>query len=601
MNQQRWDAYLNLIQQLLSCTNGKEGEILRENQDLLDAKFLQVMEAVARVMSEEGNEDTANYLRNLGNKLVEGFNLSYNLPYTTQKNEITQSVIDTYLGFLLEVLQAMEESKGNKDVLYPLLIANTDKLDNKFAEILWRWCTVTLILERDSKTIFPPNIVTQIEQLRDEIAKGQYKIQNSTSENPTALAQQLQELRQQKKNLEDKYLPVGSGFSFKEFQKKLDRNKAVIEWYITNTGLETFIITSDNLQRFNSSTSTGNLKAFTDWNFNYLDAYYSNKDEWKDNLFSRLNQLAQILNIEEILQLVPNNCSHLTLIPHRYLHLLPLHALPLSDSSFLCDKFADGVSYAPSCQLLQQLNLRQRVDFNSLFAIQNPTEDLDYTDLEVETISSLFTDKEILSKKQATQTALSQASSQIQQANYLHFSCHGTFNLETPQNSCLLLAGADENDKLDLKKCLTLGKLFERDFNLSQCRLVVLSACETGLIDFQNTSDEYIGLPSGFLYAGSSSVVSSLWTVNDLSTSFLMIKFIQNLKNIENISVPVALNQAQTWLREATKEDLQEWTSNLQLNNLRQVQLMLFFKQIEANSKPFQSPFYWAAFTAVGN
>ncbi|BAY85631.1 TPR repeat-containing protein [Calothrix parasitica NIES-267] len=174
--------------------------------------------------------------------------------------------------------------------------------------------------------------------------------------------------------------------------------------------------------------------------------------------------------------------------------------------------------------------------------------------------------------------------------------------MNSPQDSCLLLSGAVENDELDLNKCLTLGNLFERDFNLNQCRLVVLSACETGLIDFQNTSDEYIGLPSGFLYAGSSSVVSSLWTVDDLSTSFLTIKFIQNLKNVENISVPVALNKAQTWLRNSTKEDLQEWTGNLQLNNsLQQVQLMVFFKQIEADSKPFQSPFYWAAFTAVGN
>jgi len=142
-----------------------------------------------------------------------------------------------------------------------------------------------------------------------------------------------------------------------------------------------------------------------------------------------------------------------------------------------------------------------------------------------------------------------------------------------------------------------LGNLFERDFNLNQCRLVVLSACETGLIDFQNTSDEYIGLPSGFLYAGSSSVVCSLWTVNDLSTSFLMIKFIQNLKNIENISVPVALNQAQNWLRNVTKEDLQEWvrTSNLSLDGTQKRQLRRM--KLE---KPFQSPFYWAAFTAVG-
>ncbi len=458
---------------------------------------------------------------------------------------------------------------------------------------------VELILDRDSKAIFPPEVFTQLEQLRDEIATGQYKIQNGTAENATALAQHLQELRQQKKSLEDEYLPVASGFKINKFQATLDKNTAIIEWYITKAGLETFIITSDNLQRFNSSTSTDNLKAFTNWNFNYLDAYYSNKAEWINNLPSRLTQLAEILHIEEIIKLIPQTCSHLILIPHRYLHLFPLHALPLADGGFLCDKFSDCVSYAPSCQLLQQVNLRQHSNLKSLFAIQNPTEDLQYTDLEVETISSLFTDKEVLSKKQATQTALSQASSQIQQTNYLHFSCHGTFNLSSPQDSCLLLAGAVKNKKLDLSKCLTLGNLFERNFNLNQCRLVVLSACETGLIDFQNTSDEYIGLPSGFLYAGSSSVVSSLWTVNDLSTSFLMIKFIQILKDVEDISVPVALNQAQTWLRDATKEDLQEWASNLPLDSTKKgkIRRQLRNKTVE---KPFNSPFHWAAFTAVG-
>ena len=548
-------------------------------------------------------QENAKTLDNLG--MLYQYSGQFNSAYNTYESAI--ATVESLRGEIIsgeesKRKQAEQWNRLYRNMVQVCLHLKEETLALEYIERSKTRNLVELILERDRKTIFPSNVVTQLEQLRDEIAQGQYKIQNGTAENPTALAQHLQELRQQKKDLEDKYLPVGSGFSFKEFQKTLDKNTAVIEWYITSSGLETFIINSDNLQRFHSSTSTDNLKALEDWNNNYLNAYYSNKDEWIDNISSSLTQLAKILNIEEILQRIPKNCSHLILIPHRYLHLFPLHALPLSDNSFLSDKFPDGVSYAPSCQLLQQLNLRQRVNFKSLFAIQNPTEDLDYTDIEVEIISSLFTEKEILSKKQATQTTLSQALPQIQQANYLHFSCHGTFNLSSPQDSCLLLAGAVENEELDLNKCLTLGNLFERDFNLNQCRLVVLSACETGLIDFQNTSDEYIGLPSGFLYAGSSSVVSSLWTVNDLSTSFLMIKFIQNLKNIENISVPVALNKAQTWLREATKEDLQEWTSNLQLNNsLQQVQLMVFFKQIEANSKPFQSPFYWAAFTAVGN
>ena len=49
MNEQRQQAYLNLIQQLLDCANGEEAEILAANQDLLDAEFLLMVEvAVAR-------------------------------------------------------------------------------------------------------------------------------------------------------------------------------------------------------------------------------------------------------------------------------------------------------------------------------------------------------------------------------------------------------------------------------------------------------------------------------------------------------------------------------------------------------------------------
>lgn len=89
--------------------------------------------------------------------------------------------------------------------------------------------------------------------------------------------------------------------------------------------------------------------------------------------------------------------------------------------------------------------------------------------------------------------------------------------------------------------CLSLGEIFGLD--LSQCRLVTLSACETGLTDFRSITDEYIGLPSIFLYAGSPTVVSSLWTVNDLSTAFLMIEFYQNMR--AGNSVVLALNKAQ--------------------------------------------------------
>lgn len=146
------------------------------------------------------------------------------------------------------------------------------------------------------------------------------------------------------------------------------------------------------------------------------------------------------------------------------------------------------------------------------------------------------------------------------------------------------------------ERCLTLGEIFGLD--LRQCRLVTLSACETGLTDFRSLSDEYIGLPSGFLYAGSPSVVSSLWAVNDLSTTFLMIKFYQNLKTTD--SVAYALNQAQLWLRRVTKKELQDWVNDLPFRPSQAIEVESVLDTMEDKLCPFASPYHWAAFCSIG-
>jgi CHAT domain-containing protein len=204
--------------------------------------------------------------------------------------------------------------------------------------------------------------------------------------------------------------------------------------------------------------------------------------------------------------------------------------------------------------------------------------------------------------------------SRLRIAHCAHFSCHGYFNFNQPLLSALLLADCElpppppeENptrylplqngNTLDLTKCLTLADIFALD--LRECRLVVLSACETGISDFNSISDEYISLPSGFLVAGSSSVVPTLWAVSDLSTSFLMIKFYQLLK--AGLSVSLALNTAQLWLRDATTEKLQEWTSQLPLRPIQQEALYDMLDEIGPREiRPFQSPYHWAAFCSVG-
>lgn len=458
---------------------------------------------------------------------------------------------------------------------------------------------VESILNRDSETIFPPEVVVQLEQLRDEIASGQYQIQNSETKSPTVLVHHLQKLRQQYKKLQDQYLPVGSNFNVKLFQSTLDANTAVIEWYITYDKIIVFVIKSQGQKITVWQSQPEDRKTLFDWAKEYLNDYDRKQEQWENELEERLKKLAEILHVEEILNLIPENCDRLILIPHCFLHLFPIHALRIKES-YLLDLFPKGVSYAPSCQLLQQVQLRQRSDFQSLFAIQTPTEDLYEEDLgAVAAIKKQFADPYVLKKSKATKaqifsydqsTKITTSHQELIKANSLFFFCHGYFNYNSPLDSGLQLA--DE--------VLTLADIITH-LKLENCRLVTLDACETGITDISNTSDEYIGLPSGFLFAGSTNVVSSLWSVNATATALLMVKFYEELQNQGNIVL--ALNIAQRWLRDSTISVIREWIKKSQLDKVWQDDLDQKFLQIElqqGNIKYFQSPFFWSAFYAIG-
>lgn len=121
MDEQRLQAYLELIQQLLACPSGEESAILEANSELVDAQLVQVMEAVAQRMVEEGEENGAAFLRDVAQTLTRGEQFS----------------------FLMKVLRATLESGGNAEVVYPLLRDNLDKLNDRFGELLREWATAT--------------------------------------------------------------------------------------------------------------------------------------------------------------------------------------------------------------------------------------------------------------------------------------------------------------------------------------------------------------------------------------------------------------------------------------------------------------------------
>jgi len=413
---------------------------------------------------------------------------------------------------------------------------------------------------------------------------------------------------------------------YSEIEALLDNKTTIVEWYFLGNKFITFIINHNTPSPIVWQSSASDLEALQDWSNEYLSTYYQRTKQWSEQLQPRLVRLAEILHIDEILLHIPETCSQIVLIPHRYLHNFPLHALPIAvkgQEFYLIDRFPDGVQYAPNCQMIQLLQNREHPNFNHLFAIQNPTDDLAFCDLEVETIKPYFNQTTILSNQTATKAALNDALEELQSAHCFHFSGHSKFDFTSPLDSVLVLADARrtsafqssdnlrapfsidsgqsavlidsrENAVLDEEKCLKLSEIY--NLNLSQCRLVTLSACETSLIDFSSTSDEYIGFPGAFLCAGATNVVGSLWSLNDISTAFLLIKFYDNL--LQGVSVAVALNQAQLWLKNSTVEELLEWVN--QVKNFDAEISRQLLRGFHKNEKPFANPFYWAAFTVVG-
>ena len=125
------------------------------------------------------------------------------------------------------------------------------------------------------------------------------------------------------------------------------------------------------------------------------------------------------------------------------------------------------------------------------------------------------------------------------QYRIIHFATHGLLNSEHPELSGLVLsmvdpAGKPQNGFLQLQDIYNLNLPSD---------LVVLSACETAL-GKEISGEGLIGLTRGFMYAGASRVVASLWKVSDVATAQLMAEFYRAMEK-DGMAPAAALRAAQ--------------------------------------------------------
>jgi CHAT domain-containing protein/Tfp pilus assembly protein PilF len=126
----------------------------------------------------------------------------------------------------------------------------------------------------------------------------------------------------------------------------------------------------------------------------------------------------------------------------------------------------------------------------------------------------------------------------------VHFATHALLDNERPELSGIVLSLFDKQGQRQE------GFLRLRDiYNLKlPVDLVVLSACQTGL-GKDVKGEGLIGLTRGFMYAGASGVVASLWKVDDDATAELMKHFYQGMFD-KGLSPAAALRDAQLALRQ---------------------------------------------------
>lgn len=228
--------------------------------------------------------------------------------------------------------------------------------------------------------------------------------------------------------------------------------------------------------------------------------------------------------------------KRLIVVPHGALHYLPFNVLQNNQGLLLSEQYT--LRLLPAASVLEYLN--HQTSGEQLLTLANPDLNQPELDLpgaqrEAQEIAQLWTDNQTFVRQQASESLLK---SQAQDYQYIHLASHGAFDAEEPLQSRLFLAPDIRNDGY-----LTVPEIYDLQLN---ARLVVLSACETGLGDISQ-GDDVVGLNRGFLFAGANGIVSSLWQVPDEATTLLMTRFYAYLKSEPPAS---ALSKAQRETRE---------------------------------------------------
>ena len=219
----------------------------------------------------------------------------------------------------------------------------------------------------------------------------------------------------------------------------------------------------------------------------------------------------------------------LIIVPHRLLHRVPFAALRNPETGrYLVEEHT--LSVAPSLSTLaivSERTSRSRSDVLVMGDPKNPrVSSLAGARQEARTVAGLLAGEALLGNGTllgdgallGSAASESAVRTNVDRIRLLHLAAHGQYDRSSPRNSRIYLSADDEHDGT-----LEAREIWDQlDFGGTE--LVVLSGCETGLADVTR-GDDALGLTYAFLVAGSRTVISTLWPVDDIASSELMTAF----------------------------------------------------------------------------
>ncbi len=323
--------------------------------------------------------------------------------------------------------------------------------------------------------------------------------------------------------------------SSEEVQRRLPVGTALVEYVVGEDSVAIFVLTADKLRTqvvpLRSADLHGKVELLRDL------ILRTDTADWRKPAASLYQSLIDPLEQSGWLE----GIERLYVVPHGILHYLPFAVLLRNNeegSSFLMEDYV--LAYLPSATALVYRNGKDNNSEGTLLAMAPERSRLRYAQQEARSIAEFFPPQPtVLVGSRATEDSFKTLAGRFR---VIHLATHGYFNKLNPLLSGLELEPGDgEDGRLEVHEILGLRL---------QADLVTLSACDTalgsGYFAEVPAGDDFVGLTRAFLFAGSPSVLASLWEVNDRSTLRLMRSFYRHLRKSDKVTA-LALAQREMY------------------------------------------------------